>query len=232
MRTRALLAGLLVTAALAAAGTAAANQLRPNAGDQAAAKRAVLKASDLPQIGKWQAEKPAATTSGAGGGAVSAHCADYAPKSADLVTTGDAKSEFAVPGLDILNDVEVLSTPRMVELDWKRTMVNALLPCLGKAFTHGAGGKVKVVSLRKVQAPAVGTYSATYRLVFSLTVQGKPVRGLADFVALAGGRVEVTFLVVAAIGSQAHQAQGEADLSAIDKVLAQTVGARVFAPTA
>lgn len=232
MRTRALLAGLLVTAALAAAGTAAANQVRPNASDQAAAKRAVLKISDLPSIGKWQAEKPAATGPGGAGGAATANCAGYDPKSSDLVTTGDAKSEFAVPGLDILNDVELLSTPRMVDLDWKRTMVGALLPCLGKAFTHGAGGKVRVVSLEKVKAPAVGTYSATYRLVFSLTVQGKPVRGLADFVALAGGRVEVTFLVVAAIGSPAHQAQGEADLNAIDQQLAQTVGSRVFAPTA
>ena len=48
--------------------------------------------------------------------------------SSDLVTTGQAKSEFFIPGLDIENEVTLLSSARMVEVDWHRSIVEALLP--------------------------------------------------------------------------------------------------------
>ena len=99
--------------------------MRTDASDQAAAKRAVLRLADLPPIGGWQPELPSSSGHGPAG---TIRCKRYSPKSSDLVTTGQAKSEFFIPGLDIENEVTLLSSARMVEVDWHRSIVEALLP--------------------------------------------------------------------------------------------------------
>jgi hypothetical protein len=225
------LSALVLLAGLAGAGTAAAYRLHTNAADQARASRAVLKLVDLPPLGNWRSERPQAG-SGRPGSSSTFRCKGFDPKTSDLVTTGRATSEFLVPGLDIENEVMLLSSDRMVELDWQRSMSGALLPCLGKAFEQGAGGKVRVVSLRRLTFPAYGSHSTAYRLIFALMVSGKSMRGAADFVALSSDRVEVTFLVLGALGAPSQQKAGEATLSLIERKLAQTVAARVVAPTA
>jgi hypothetical protein len=228
-RFRFLVAPLIAFLVLAGAQAAGANRIQTDTSDQAAAKRAVLRLADLPPIGDWQPELPSANGHGPAG---TIRCKGYNPKTSDLVTTGQAKSEFFVPGLDIENEVTLLASPRMAELDWRRSIVDALLPCLATSFERSAQGQIKVVSLTRLPAPPVGSRSAAYRLVFALTIGGKPVRGLADFLELASGRAEVTFLLVAAIGSPAQQKRGEADMTLIDRRLAETVGGRILAPSA
>jgi hypothetical protein len=219
-------------AALLATQAADANRLHANAADQAKARRVVLKRTDLPAIsGGWKSETPTAAA-GPGGSSPAAGCAGYSPKTSDLVTTGSARSEFSVPGLDIRNDVTLLSSERMVQVDWSRTMTAALVPCLGRSFAAGAGGKVKVISVRKLAFPALAPHTAAYRLLFGMTIKGKPILGLTDFVALSGGRAELTFVVVAAVGPPSEQKAAESTMNAIDQRLAGPVAARVFAPTA
>jgi hypothetical protein len=212
-------------ALLAAAQAANANRVHTNAADQAAAKRGVLRLADLPAITSWKAESVRGGDAGAASSALS--CKSYAPKDADLVTTGQAISQFSAPGAEIQNQVTMLSTGRMVELDWRRTIVAQLMPCLREAFLRGGGG-LHVVSLRKVPFPTVAPHAAAYRLIYGMKLKGKDTVGAADFIVLAGGRFEISFFLVANLGSHSQLARGEAGMTIIERELAGTVAERLL----
>jgi len=215
-------------AVMAAAQAASANRVHTNPADQAAAKRGVLRLADLPAITSWTAEN----IHGGGGYAASSSlsCKSYAPKDSDLVTTGQAISQFSAPGAEIQNEVTMLSTERMVELDWRRTIVARLLPCLREAFLRGGGGSLHVVPLRQMRFPKVAPHAAAYRLTYGMKLKGKDTVGAADFIVLAGGRFEITFFLVANLGSGSQRASGEAGMTVIERVLAGTVAGRLLKP--
>src|SRR5262249_52276260 len=155
-------------------------------------------------------------------------CKGYNPKSSDLVTTAHALTQFSAPGAEIQNEVTMLSTDQMVELDWKRTMVAQLMPCLREAFTRGGGGGLHVVSLAQVPFPKVAPHAAAYRLVYGMKLKGQNTLGAADFIVLAGGRTEITFFLVANLGPKSQLAVGEAGMTIVERNLAGTVAARLL----
>ena len=217
---RAWTALLCAAAVLAVAQAANANRLHTNAADQAAAKHGVLRLGDLPPITSWKGENVSAGHAAAASSSLS--CKGYDPKDSDLVTTGQALSQFSAPGAEIQNEVTMLSTEQMVELDWNRTIVATLVPCLREAFMRGGGGGLHVVSLRKVSFPKVAPHAAAYRLVYGMKLKGKSTVGAADFIVLAGGRTEITFFLVANLGTRSQLATGEAGMTIVERELAGT----------
>jgi hypothetical protein len=217
---------LCAAAVLAAAQAATANRVQTNPADQAAAKHGVLRLADLPPITSWKAENV-----GGGGASASASsslgCKGYDPKDSDLVTTGQAMSQFGAPGAELQNQVTMLSTARMVELDWRRTITVQLQRCLREAFVRGGGG-LHVVSLRKVPFPKVAPHTVAYRLIYGMKLKGKSTVGAADFIILAGGRFEITFFLVANLGSHSQVTSGEAGMTIIERALAGTVAERLL----
>jgi hypothetical protein len=218
---------LCAAGVLAAAQTASANRVHTTPADQAAAKRGVLRLADLPAITSWQAEN--VRVGGTAATSSSLSCKSFAPKDSDLVTTGQATSRFSAPGAAIQNQVTMLSTERMVELDWRRTIVPQLVPCLRESFLRGGGG-LRVVSLRKMPFPKVAPHAAAYRLIYGMKVRGKNTVGAADFIVLAGGRFEITFFLVANLGSDSQLTSGEAGMTIIERVLAGAVAKRLLKP--
>ena len=187
-----LFAGLAVLAALAAAARAGGGkeQIRLNAKDQAHARRAVLKRADLGTAAGWTggAKKPDLSST--------PPCADFHPKQSDLVVTGAAETDWKHPGLEIDSEAQVLQTARMVRLDWQRSVVSAkLLPCLRQAFEKEAGANAKVVSVRKVSFPHLGTYTALFRVLVDVTSGGSTVRIRSDAVLIGRSRTELTLTV-------------------------------------
>jgi hypothetical protein len=227
VRVGVLAAAVCATAALVGAGAASANKVRVNAADQATATRAVLKLADLPPIAAW---KRSGDPSSAQKGGSLISCPGYHPKSSDLVTTGEASSDFEAPGTAVQSDVTMLATPAMVELDWARTFNARFLPCLRQMFEKDAGAKLQIISLRKMPFPKVSSHAAAYRLVYGLTYKGKAMRGAADFIVVAGHRIEITLFLVANLGPASGAAAGEAGMTIIERQLASVMAGRVLAP--
>jgi len=202
-----------------------ADKTKINRTDQAAARHDVLHLSDLPTTLKWTAGNI-----NAGGSDPSFSCAGYDPNAPGLTDTGRASSTFTSPGIVVSSNVGLFATSGMVALDWKRTFVPMIVPCLRKAFEHGAGGKVDVVSVDQVGFPQLASRTVAYRVISQISLGGKPIRGVFDTIALAGDRTEVLLLVVGAVGPPADEASGEADMTIVDLRLAEILTRRAFPP--
>ena len=130
-------------AALALAGAAAArtadhNQVKLNAADQAAARKTVIRLSELTTDWKGGAVKPDVNDV--------LVCANYHPKQADLVLTGIAEAKYSSLSAQLDSEMQVFRTAAMVALDWPRSVLNpALVSCLGAtspAISPRAGVRV------------------------------------------------------------------------------------------
>jgi hypothetical protein len=211
MRTR---GAILVTAllALGLAAGAQANKTKLNKADQAAASSALLKLSELPAPFTWKGGK----TSSAGSGGSTFNCKGFTPKSSDLVTTGKADATFTAQGVQLEDHAELLQTAKMVSDDFTRTFVPALVPCLVTTFEHNITGLV-VLKAGRVTFPKLATYDAAYRIIFKITPKGKASEeGIVDFVALGGGRKELTLLFTAILGTPTDVTNGANGMAAID----------------
>jgi len=181
---------LLATAALAVAGDGK-EQIRFNRADQAAARAVVLRRTDLGSSA-WQggALKPDLSPAPT--------CANFHPKVSDLVITGAAQTDFRRSGLDFGNLVVVLETRRMVALDWRRSLLApGTIPCLRQTMSKALGSGARLLSFAKLPFPHLTTRTALFRAVIVVQAQGKAVRVLADLVAVARGRTEITLSVAA-----------------------------------
>ena len=184
-----------VVAVLLAAGGALADkeQLHLNARDMAQAKSIALRLADLGGAsqgwsgGARQPDPPTSLDCGNG----------YSPKQSDLVVTGHAASGFSLQGVQITNQVEILKTERMVQLDWQRTVESAqLLPCLRRLFAARLPTSERFVSFDRITFPKVGTYTALYRAVIEVGSTAK-TRVLVDFALVGVGRSEITLITSA-----------------------------------
>jgi hypothetical protein len=190
MRARtALLAGALAClAALAAAGSASADRIKValQDRDQALARSIALKRADIGVGSPWKggATKPDLSND--------LGCKSYDPKQSDLVVTGAAASSLEGPGLKLESHVQILKTPRMVQLDWQRTVTAApVLPCLRAQAPNTP--QVKLVSLGPVDFPAVARNTICLRAVLDVTTTASgTVRVMVDTVAIGKGRTEIT----------------------------------------
>jgi hypothetical protein len=190
-------AALLVggCAALVLAGAAAADKekVRLTAAGQAAARAAVLERADLGPLPGWTG---GATKPGPPG---TPPCTTYRPRQSDLVLTGSAETQWKRPGLEIQSDAQVLATPKMVRLDWQRTVVAPqMLSCMRSALAKKFGsGTTRFVSARWVPFPRLATYTRALRVVLDVESAGGTVPVVLDTVLAGRGRTEVTLTTTA-----------------------------------
>jgi hypothetical protein len=184
------------------------------AADQAAARRVVLRSSDLGAGWTGGRIKPDLTSQ--------VSCPTYHPKVSDLVVTGAAQSQFRGTGIVLANEVEIFRTAAMVERDWRRSIVPAAVPCLRATLTKGLGGQAKVLSFRRIPFPLVTRHTAAFRGIVAVSVLGQTVRVLIDVVLMGKGRTEIS------LDATAPAATARA-VSTAERRLARILAARVRA---
>jgi hypothetical protein len=183
---------VVLVATLAAAGAAFAGngdkqQIRFNAADQAAARAATMRSSDLDAGWTGGTRKPDLSPGPS--------CANFNPKRSDLVLTGAAATDYSAPSdiRSVSTEVQVLKTARMVALDWRRTVLApGLLSCLRSFITKGMPPGTTVVSVAKLSFPHVAQYSAAFRVVLDVTASGQTVRIVIDEILIGARRTEIT----------------------------------------
>jgi hypothetical protein len=194
--------GLVLVAAVFALGTAAAlaatdphdeqERLRP--ADMALARRTTLKATDLASAWK-RVPAPSEDSNG--------KCPGFDPDFSAFTITGKARSVFARQGGAVVSAVEVYKTRAQAIGDFRTGAKPTFAKCLRHAFetefARGAGGTARTISSRMVTAPRLGERSALYRLVGTLTVQGRTIRVYMDVLAFQRGR-SVTALFSSGFG--------------------------------
>jgi hypothetical protein len=213
-----------LVAALAWAGGADADRVRLSHADQAAASRDVLRLSDLPPTVTWTATKFNSNNSATPGS-----CSRLDFSSSQIVDTGQAVTQFATPGILVMNQVGLVGTSSMLGVIWKHVFARPMTSCIGDSFRQGGAGGIKLLSTTRLSLPRLAEYESAYRILFQLAIQGKNVRGAADLVVLGGERTLSMLMVMGVIGPASKQASAELVLTLIDVRLAQTIAGRAFA---
>jgi len=208
----------LVTAAAAEPASAppSKQQIRFTAADQAAARAAVLRLTDLGSSG-WQGGR---LKPDVGSGLT---CRGYSPKQSDLVLTGAAETAWHRPGLQVRSVAQVLKTRAMVARDWARTVTDPrAVACLRGAVTKGLTSSERLVSFRRLPFPRLAPFATAYRAIVEVSAGGASARVLVDLVLVGRSRTELTLLLAA-------PAAAGASIAAADARLARTLLARVRA---
>ena len=216
------MASALATSALALAlapGVFAGDGKQPiklNKRDQAAARAAVIRRTDLGSTG-WQGGpvKPDLSST--------PNCPNFHPKVSDLVVTGAAQTTFQRSGVQFSSVAEVLKTRRMVRLDWRRSVVpRAAVPCLRRTLANGLPSGARIISFARVPFPHVGTGSVRFRGVIRVDVLGRTARLVTDIVITYRSRTEITL-------SATGPASAGRSISAAEARLARVLVSRVRA---
>ena len=187
------LAAMLVPAALAANGEP---QKKLTKADQARARSAAIRLSDLGA--GWKA-KPSANS-----GQSNPRCSTYNPNQSDLIETGKYSSpDFTRPeGTFVSSSAGVFKTAKMARKGYARVAVPALPGCFAEIFRKGTGNPsaVKILASGSLRFPRYGDRLNAYRLVATYTVQGQAVPVAIDLVLFNRGRIDVALIFVG-IGS-------------------------------
>lgn len=183
---------------------------RFTAADQAAAKAAVVRSTDLGSGWKGGLAKNPKVS----GLSPEEECPGlWEPKQSDLVITGIAESKFTNTGAEVSSTVQVYKTVRMWQLDWQRTVVHpGVVPCVKRHFAAESEPGFRLVSLTRTPFPRIaGNAAVRLRFVFEVTPDagGDPVRVLMDGIAFGKGRtgISLTFTVPYSARAAAHAAE-------------------------
>jgi hypothetical protein len=211
---------VLVALGFAAAAGADKEKLHLTTADQAKARTVVLHLADL-----------GGSASGWSGGLTKPppdtplNCAGFDPKESDLVVTGEAASDFSHTGLEFDNDVELLQTKHMVQLDWQRSVDRpSLLPCLRHALSSSLPANERFLSMKRLILPKVGDESAGFRGLIQVQTGGKKVKVLIDFLLLGVGRSEITLITTAPYAAASAVSGAEQHLEQVLAGRAQPAG--------
>jgi hypothetical protein len=207
-----LVAALVLLTALALAAPALAGedpQYRPNPRDMAAARATLLRAADLGTGwtgGMTKATRPQGPD-----------CAGFTAKQADLVVTGtaDARYRSTIGGLQVESGIQVLKTPAMVARDFARTVRPEVIRCVGGEIERSAGAGAKLVSMKRLPFPRVGSVSAAYRLTVAVPAQGQTVRMAIDIVAIGVRRTEISLATIVPVQAQDAMLRSDRRLAAV-----------------
>jgi hypothetical protein len=158
---------VLALAAPASAGPRDEKERFTKAG-QALARRAVLHRGDLPA--DW---KPVSVP------ARSNRCRSYNPDLSRFTLTGKARSAFVRPtGAGIGSSASVYVTARQAAAAFRAEARPGLLTCMSagivKQFAK-SGIHATVVARRMSRSPRLGQRSASFRMVFEVTVGGRTI---------------------------------------------------------
>jgi hypothetical protein len=196
-RGAAVLAAAAVTAGAALADTDR-KQIKLTAADQAAARAALIRRSDLP--GAWLGGRIKPDLS------QTPTCRDYRPKQSDLVLTGIAESSFTRRDGRWYVDsrAHMVRTARMLRLDWQRLVVAPrAIRCQRQYITRRMGRHGRLVSFRRIPFPHLTRYAVEYRAVLYVPPGNTDAgRWLVDYVLFGTGRTELGLDVLARIGTR------------------------------
>jgi hypothetical protein len=181
-------------AALVLAGVAAADKekIQLTKAGNAAARATILKRADFGTATGWSggAKKPDLSSE--------SPCKNFAPKQSDLVLIGAAESVWRHTGLQFDSESQVLKTPAMVALDWKRTVLAPEVePCLRSTFVKQLGSTGRLTSFGRLGFPKLATYSRAYRAIVDVKSGTTTVKVMFDVVLVGRGRTEITLTVSA-----------------------------------
>jgi hypothetical protein len=202
---KSLVAAALIGLASTSASLADAPTVQFSSADQAKARAALLRPSDF----------------GAGwsGGPIKAsplsppNCPGFDPKESDLTVTGhaDARYTYGTAGVELDQDVQVMSDAASVQTDFSRSISPKLAKCL--AYQLGKLPNVTGATVKRVPFPAIGTVSAVYRAIVDVRGQGGHGTLVSDYVFFGDGRTEYEFTVIAPVGARDQLAQFELTLA-------------------
>jgi hypothetical protein len=190
--------GVVAVGALLSAGVAGADKekVRLTAAGRAAAREAVVRLADLGAGARWTGGVRKADLSS------TMPCAGYRPKQSDLVLIGAAKTVWKTTGLQIASEAQVLKTPAMVRLDWKRTVLAPqVLPCLRRGLAKSLPTSQRFISLRQIAFPRLATYTRAYRALIDVTTSTATTRVMVDIALVGRGRSEITLVTTAALAA-------------------------------
>jgi len=204
-----LVIAITVVVALAASPAAAGDREKVQfvAADQALAKRALVRLSDLGNPEGWSGGRTKA------GPPSSFTCGSYIAKQSDLVLTGNAASKWMHAGLQIESESQVLRTEQMVSLDWQRTVTHVgIVDCLRRMFASALPKSERLVSFDALAFPKVAKLTAAFRGLIEVGTGAGAVRILVDLVVCSAGRVELTLITTAPYSARAAVETAEARL--------------------
>ncbi len=189
-----------IVAALLLAGSALASapQYRPDASGTAAAHAALLRLEDF-GLGWEGGQTP---TEPLGGSA----CPGFDPKASDLTVTGHVNATFhnGQLGLDVAEDVQIMTSAASVAIDFARTIQPKLAPCLAYELRHAKGEKsIARVAVSAVAFPGLGYTGpvakvphALFRAEVAFLLKGRRVDYVSDYLFIGVGAAEFTLNVI------------------------------------
>lgn len=147
----------------------------------------------------------------------------YAPRQSDLVVTGDKETDYTYKtGQEVDTYAVVFQSPAMVESDWRRSSdTAAFFRCLRAKWPTVLAPGSKIVSLKKLTLPRVGTHSLAFRLV----VENKGSQIAIDSINIIRGRIEAEVDQIAGHPT----AKSLADMQAGDRLFASDLDAKLRA---
>jgi hypothetical protein len=213
---------LAVLVALVAAASAVADPLDPKvrltASDQALAKAALLRQSDL---GPAWADRSTATPSSL----KAPICPSLRPDYSKLTLTGHAESVFdnGNGGYQLTSDVEVWKTVAQAERHMKALLQPALPKCIKYSFLKTPGGsKLILLPVKPRHLGKFADVSVAYRAPVGYKVGKQTVVVTSDFIFLRKGRSEI-YLNVTGPSTDDDQ------LTALETRIARTLAGRARA---
>jgi hypothetical protein len=186
-------------------------QRRPTPADQALARAALLRRSDLRN---WLTRPRVKPT-------VANRCRSFSPSLSSLVETGAAQSpEFVRGRLVVSSNVIVFATTNQAAAAWRQLATLKLLECVREKLASTPGIHVRSISNRLLAFPQVAPRSTAFRSSFRLSAFGdaKNSRGSFDVVLLGRGR---------ALAVLAASADGDAFPAAIERRIASLIAKRL-----
>ena len=185
----AVLAGAFVATGAAPAAGGGKPRVELTAADQAAARAAVIRRSDLGSASGWTGgtKKPDLSPAPT--------CKNYHPKQSDLVLTGAAETDFHDGQLEFDSEAQVLRTARMVQLDWQREVeAPGAAACLRTTLTKGLPSGETVTSFVKLPLPRIATYTAGFRIGLGIRHNGTSSGYVFEALLAGKGRTEITVI--------------------------------------
>lgn len=193
-RIRAIALPTLAVASLALAGVATAGgaKIELTTAGQAAARAAVIKRVDLGTAGGWTGGMLKPDLSQV------LECSNYRPKQSDLTVIGAAESRWKNSALQLQSGAQVLKTPGMARLDWRRSILHPKAQgCLRSTLVNEFGNSAQLVSFRRIAFPQITSRSRAYRALADVKTSAGAVRVMYDIVLISTGRTEITMAAVA-----------------------------------
>lgn len=204
-------AALTAAACIVAPGAGAVDheKVRLTPAGQAAARAPGLKRTDLPKESGWTGgpKKPDLASN--------ISCGKWSPKQSDLVLNGASDALFKHSGLQLESQVDVLATPKMVQLDWQRTVTSPrALGCLRSILSKPGSKKATFISFKPLALPRIALFTAAWRVIFDIKGSSGVVRVMTDIILVGRGRTEVSLTTTALLASAPTVAPLELQLAA------------------